>query len=136
MLRLNGKVALVRGGARGISAATVRAIDAQGSSVMVEKDDGERQMLDPRQLADRHTRPDWVRTIHSSQGATCDRVMAHLESFAPTPSIPAPPMSPSAAREAVRRSTPTAARGCSMCWACGMAPRSGRSMRQWGGMAR
>ncbi len=25
--------------------------------------------------------PGWVRTIHSSQGATCERVMAHLESF-------------------------------------------------------
>ena len=59
----------------------VVAIDPQGSSVLVEKDDGERQMLDLRHLADRHIRPGWVRTIHSSQGATCDRVMAHLESF-------------------------------------------------------
>lgn len=32
-------------------------------------------------LADRHIRPGWVRTIHSSQGATCDRVMTHLESY-------------------------------------------------------
>ncbi|WP_174278519.1 MobF family relaxase [Sphingomonas bacterium] len=61
--------------------AMVVAIDPQGSSVLVEKDDGERQMLDLRHLADRHIRPGWVRTIHSSQGATCDRVMAHLESF-------------------------------------------------------
>jgi ATP-dependent exoDNAse (exonuclease V) alpha subunit len=25
--------------------------------------------------------PGWVRTIHASQGATCDRVMAHLKAF-------------------------------------------------------
>lgn len=61
--------------------AMVIAINPQGSSVLVEKDDGARQMLDLRHLADRHVRPGWVRTIHSSQGATCDRVMAHLESF-------------------------------------------------------
>ena len=67
--RLNGATAMVVG------------IDAQGSSVLVEKDDGERQMLDLRHLADRHVRPGWVRTIHSAQGATADRVIAHLESF-------------------------------------------------------
>ena len=61
--------------------AMVVAIDPQRSSVLVEQDDGERQMLDLRHLADRHIRPGWVRTITSSQGATCDRVMAHLESF-------------------------------------------------------
>lgn len=61
--------------------AMVVAINVAGSSVMVEKDDGERQMLDLRHLADRHVRPGWVRTIHSAQGATADRVMAHLESF-------------------------------------------------------
>lgn len=61
--------------------AMVVAIDPQGSSVLVEKDDGERQMLDLRHLADRHVRPGWVRTIHSAQGATADRVIAHLESF-------------------------------------------------------
>ncbi len=61
--------------------AMVIAIDAQGSGVLVEKDDGERQMLDLHHLADRHIRPGWVRTIHSAQGATADRVMAHLESF-------------------------------------------------------
>jgi len=38
-------------------------------------------MPDLRHLADRHVRRGWVRTIHSSQGATCERVMAHLESF-------------------------------------------------------
>ena len=59
----------------------VVAIDPQGSSVLVEKDDGERQMLDPRHLADRHIRPGWVRTIHSAQGATATHVIAHLESF-------------------------------------------------------
>lgn len=38
-------------------------------------------MLDLAHLADQHVRPGWVRTIHSSQGATYDRVMAHLGSF-------------------------------------------------------
>lgn len=67
--RLNGHVAEVMG------------VDAQGTSLWVQMEGGERQMLDLRHLADRHIRPGWVRTIHSSQGATCDRVMAHLEAF-------------------------------------------------------
>ena len=41
----------------------------------------ERQMLDLAHLADRHVRPGWVRTIHSAQDETAERVMAHLESF-------------------------------------------------------
>ncbi len=49
--------------------------------MVVEREDGRRDMLDLAHLADRHVRPGWVRTIHSSQGATCDRVLAHLESF-------------------------------------------------------
>lgn len=67
--RLNGHVAEVMG------------VDGQGASLWVQMEGGERQMLDLRHLADRHIRPGWVRTIHSSQGATCDRVMAHMESF-------------------------------------------------------
>lgn len=67
--RLNGHVAEVMG------------VDAQGASLWVQMGGGERQMLDLRHLADRHIRSGWVRTIHSSQGTTCDRVMAHLESF-------------------------------------------------------
>jgi ATP-dependent exoDNAse (exonuclease V) alpha subunit len=59
----------------------VVAIDPQGASMVVEREDGRRDMLDMRHLADRQVRPGWVRTIHSSQGATCDRVMAHLETF-------------------------------------------------------
>lgn len=57
------------------------AIDPVGSSMVVEREDGRPDMLDLAHLADRHVRPGWVRTIHSSQGATCERVMAHLESF-------------------------------------------------------
>lgn len=38
-------------------------------------------MLDVAHLADRHVRPGWVRTIHSAQGATAERVIAHLEAF-------------------------------------------------------
>jgi len=59
----------------------VVAIDPQGASMVVAREDGRREMLDMRHLADRHIRPGWVRTIHSSQGATCDRVLANLESF-------------------------------------------------------
>lgn len=61
--------------------ATVIAIDAESAAIVIEKQDGERQRLDLAHLADRHIRPGWVRTIHSAQGATADRVMAHLESF-------------------------------------------------------
>ena len=67
--RLNGQV------------ATVVAVDPRGSSLWVEQDDGARQMLDMTHLADRHIRPGWVRTIHSAQGATAERVIAHLEAF-------------------------------------------------------
>ena len=38
-------------------------------------------MLSSAHLADRHITPGWVRIIHSSQGATAERVVAHLESF-------------------------------------------------------
>ena len=67
--RLNGQV------------ATVMAVDPQGASLWLATEDGERQMLDLRHLADRHIRPGWVRTIHSAQGATAERVIAHLEAF-------------------------------------------------------
>jgi ATP-dependent exoDNAse (exonuclease V) alpha subunit len=67
--RLNGQV------------ATVVAVDPHGSSLWVEQDDGARQMLDMAHLADRHVRPGWVRTIHSAQGATAERMIAHLEAF-------------------------------------------------------
>lgn len=61
--------------------AEVVAIDPQGSSMVLQREDGAREMLDLAHLADRHVRPGWVRTIYSAQGATCDRVMAHLEAF-------------------------------------------------------
>ncbi len=61
--------------------AEVVAIDADHGRLTVERQDGTRQTLDMTRLADRHIRHGWVRTIHSSQGATCERVMAHLESF-------------------------------------------------------
>lgn len=46
--------------------AEVVAIDPQGASMVLEREDGTREMLDMRHLADRHIRPGWVRTIHSS----------------------------------------------------------------------
>lgn len=61
--------------------AEVLAIDAEEGLVMVGMKGGKRQTLDMANVADRHIRPAWVSTIHAAQGATCDRVMAHLESF-------------------------------------------------------
>lgn len=61
--------------------AEVVAIDPQGSSLLVERQEGRREMLDMTHLADRHLRHGWVRTIHSAQGATSDRVLAHVESY-------------------------------------------------------
>ena len=61
--------------------AEVLAIDAEEGLVVVGMKGGKRQTLDMHNVADRHIRPAWVSTIHAAQGATCDRVMAHLESF-------------------------------------------------------
>ena len=61
--------------------ASVVATDPQRGGITVERGDGKQEALDLTRLADRHIRPGWVRTIHSPQGATADRVMAHLESF-------------------------------------------------------
>lgn len=49
--------------------------------MILQREDGRREMLDLSHFADRHVRPGWVRTIHSSQGTTCDRVLAHLKAF-------------------------------------------------------
>ena len=61
--------------------ASVVGIDPQRGGITVEREDGKQEALDLTRLADRHIRPGWVRTIHSAQGTTADRVMAHLESF-------------------------------------------------------
>jgi conjugative relaxase-like TrwC/TraI family protein len=61
--------------------AEVVAIDPAGSSMVVARDDGRREMPDMTHLADRHVRHGWVRAIHSAQGATSDRVLAHVESY-------------------------------------------------------
>jgi len=61
--------------------AEVVAIDPDEGILVVRSKNGKRQALDMANVADRHIRPGWVRTIHSAQGATCARVMAHLESF-------------------------------------------------------
>jgi ATP-dependent exoDNAse (exonuclease V) alpha subunit len=47
----------------------------------VTLDDGSEQTLDSPRVADRHVRSGWFRTIHSAQGATAERVMAHVEAF-------------------------------------------------------
>lgn len=48
---------------------TVVELDAAGGTMLVERQqDGQRQRLDLRKLADRHVRPGWVQTIHAAQG--------------------------------------------------------------------
>ncbi|WP_162814916.1 ATP-binding domain-containing protein [Erythrobacter aureus] len=70
--------------------------------MQVEREDGKQDTLGLSRLADRHIRPGWVRTIHSAQGATADRVMAHLESFrANTVDAPAVYVAISRAKDAV-----------------------------------
>jgi len=82
--------------------ASVIGIDPQRGGITVEREDGKHDALDLSRLADRHIRPGWVRTIHSAQGATADRVMAHLESFrANTVDAPAVYVAISRARDAV-----------------------------------
>ncbi len=61
--------------------AEVVAIDPDEGLLVVRNKTGKRQTLDMARVADRHIRPGWVQTIHAAQGATSDRVMAHLESF-------------------------------------------------------
>lgn len=61
--------------------ASVVGIDPETKKVSVAAFDGRRGTLDFSRLADRHIRSGWVRTIHAAQGATSERVMAHLESF-------------------------------------------------------
>jgi hypothetical protein len=61
--------------------AEVVAIEPVGASMAVERGNGRRDMPALSHLADRHIRPGRGRTMHSSQCATCHRVMVHLESF-------------------------------------------------------
>lgn len=61
--------------------ATVLGVDPAQAGLTVTMPDGSQQTLDLRQLADRFVRPGWVQTVHAAQGATADRVMAHMESF-------------------------------------------------------
>jgi len=61
--------------------AEVVAIDSDEGLLVVRNKTGKRRTLDMANVADRHIRPGWVQTIHAAQGATSDRVMAHLESF-------------------------------------------------------
>lgn len=61
--------------------ATVLGVDPERAGMTIAMPDGATHVLDLRQLADRCIPPGWVQTIHSAQGATADRVMAHLASF-------------------------------------------------------
>tara|TARA_Y100001947_G_scaffold158768_1_gene172963 strand:+ start:1516 stop:4278 length:2763 start_codon:yes stop_codon:yes gene_type:complete len=91
--------------------ASVIGIASQGGGITVEREDGKHEALDLSRLADRHIRPGWVRTIHSAQGATADRVMAHLESFrANTVDAPAVYVAISRAKDAVALYTDSRAR--------------------------
>ena len=91
--------------------ASVVGVDPQQGGITVERGDGKHEALDLSRLAGRHIRPGWVRTIHSAQGATADRVMAHLESFrANTVDAPAVYVAISSAKDAVALYTDCRAR--------------------------
>ena len=93
----------------GQNTASVVAIGPQRRGITVEHK--AKPVLDIARLADRHSRPRWVRTIHSAQGATADRVMAHLESFrAKTVDAPAVYVAISRVRDAVALYTDSRAR--------------------------
>jgi ATP-dependent exoDNAse (exonuclease V) alpha subunit len=80
----------------------VVGIDPYGRGITVERENGKHEALDLSRLAHRHIRLGWVRTIHSAQGATADRVMAYLESFrANTVDAPAVYVAISRAEDAV-----------------------------------
>ena len=61
--------------------ATVIGIDPARGTLAITSPDGTASTLDPTKIADRHIRAGWVQTIHTAQGATATRVIAHLESF-------------------------------------------------------
>ena len=69
--------------ARGLTngaAGEVVAVQPERSGVVVQI--GERQVpLDLSQRGDQFLRHGYVQTAHSAQGATCDRVLVHAESF-------------------------------------------------------
>lgn len=91
--------------------ASIIGIDPERGGITIEREDGKHEALDLSRLADRHIRPGWVRTIHSAQGATADRVMAHLESFrANTVDAPAVYVAISRAKDAVALYTDSRAR--------------------------
>lgn len=109
--------------------AEVVAIDPQGASMVVEREDGRRDMLDLAHLADRHVRPGWVRTIHSPQGRRAIGSWPIWRASAPTPSTPPPSMSRSAGPGPARSSTPTAAPASPRRSDCVKAARSAQSMK-------
>ena len=63
------------------SAATVAAIDRDARTMTVREAKGREHVLQLDTARDQHVRHGWVSTVHGAQGATADRVMAHLESF-------------------------------------------------------
>jgi len=67
--RRNGMIAMVTG------------VEPDDGWMTVAMPDGTSQRLDLRRIGDQHIRQGWVQTVHSAQGATADRVLAHLESF-------------------------------------------------------
>ena len=63
------------------SASKVAATDPEGSSMVQEREDGRREMLDLAHLADLDVRSGYVRTIHSAYGAMFDPNMVHRAAF-------------------------------------------------------
>ena len=110
--------------------AEVVAIDPEGSSLVVEREDGRREMLDLAHLADRHVRPGWVRTFIPRRGRRATACSPIWSRSGPTPSMPVPSMSRSVAPDTARPSIPTAAPTSPRRSASAMAAKWGRSTRR------
>lgn len=55
-------------------------VDVEQRTMLLRDEKGQESSIRADSSSDRHLRHGWVRTIHSAQGATAQRVMAHLES--------------------------------------------------------
>ena len=61
--------------------AHVINVDVEQRTMLLRDANGQERSLHVDNTSDRHLRHGWVSTVHSAQGATVKRVMAHVESF-------------------------------------------------------
>jgi ATP-dependent exoDNAse (exonuclease V) alpha subunit len=63
------------------TSAVVTNVNLEAGVLVARDAQGREHTMHATRAADRHFRHGWVSTIHAAQGATADRVMAHLEAF-------------------------------------------------------